>query len=196
MKTKILWIVLLVFVIFLGGVFYFMGKGDDGTWNFPIVTGGKITPKPAVEITNKLYEGDGFTFEYSPDYILEDNTLWTPELYEVMSTATPECETCYWGGISIGYDNDVDFELGVGNETMEQLGQVFNVAKVYGNRFSSKVNPDYNYGYLITTAKFDGLIYYVQSGTKVVLFQIDGNTDLLSCAAELRGLVETVKFTK
>lgn len=196
MKTKFFWIILLVFVIFLGGAFYFMGKSDDGTWNFPRVTGGKITPKPEVKIINKIYEGDSFTFEYSPDYILEDNTLWTPELYEVMSTATPECETCYWGGISIGYNTNVDFELGTGNETIEQIGKVFNVTKVSGNRFTVNGNPEYNYGYLVTMDKFEGLIYYVQYGTKVVFFQIDGNNDLLSRATELRSLVETVKFTE
>lgn len=194
MKAKFFWIVLLVFVVFLGGAFYFMGKGDDGVWNFPSVTGGKVTSKSEVKITNKLYEGDGFTFEYSPDYILEDNTLWTSELYEVMSTATPECETCYWGGIGIGYNNDVDFELGVGNETIEQIGKIFNVTKVSGNRFTVNGNPEYNYGYLVTMDKFDGLIYYVQFGKKVVFLQIDGNIDLMGRENELRSLVETVKF--
>jgi len=197
MKTKIFWLVLLVFVVLLGGAFYFMGKGGDGTWNFPSVTGGKITPKVEAEKTTKIFEGDGFTFEYPPDYVLdigESATLWTSEGYEVFKSYSSECETCLWDGIRIEVKNDVDFELGSEDGTMEKFNTVLNVNKIYGSRFSSAVNSDYNYGYLITMEKFDGLIYYVQSGTKVVSLRIDGNMDLLARSEELRKIIETVKF--
>lgn len=194
MKTKIFWLVLLVFVILLGGAFYFMGKSDDG-WNWPQVSGCKTMPKQEVsKVSNKIYNGDGFTFEYSPDYILENNTLWTAEGYDVLNSYPPECETCLWDGISIEVKNDVDFELGSEDGTMEKFNTVLNVNKIYGSRFSSAVKPDYNYGYVITMEKFDGLIYYVQSGTKVVSLRIDGNMDLLARSEELRKIIETVKF--
>ncbi|HPL93244.1 MAG TPA: hypothetical protein PLB38_03110 [bacterium] len=198
MKGKIFWLVLLMFVAFLGGAFYFMGKSDDG-WQCPQVSGVKIMPKQAVdeviEVSNKIYNGDGFTFEYSPDYILENNTLWTTEGYRVMTTAVPECETCYLGGISIGYKNDVDFTLGLGGETLEQVGMVFGASKIYGSSLlNMNGNSDYNYGYLIMTDKFDSLVYYVQSDKQVVFFQIHGNVDLVGRDSELRALLKTVKF--
>lgn len=190
---KIIVAVVITAVVVGGGVYFWQQNKEEAA---PQITQKTETQVPAPGLTTKtekIFEGDGFSFVYPVKYIADNKGLWTEEGYKNHINPPEICSTCHIPQIAVGVttsNQSLEQYIIARNElpgkTLEEVSQQTDVIKYERTKIGDNdfIKTEMNDMFNVTS-------YLTKHNDKIVVFIVYWDED---DNKELRDIITTLKF--